>query len=311
MNIKPEVSVIIPTYNRGYLVGRSIESVLNQTYHNFELIIVDDASTDNTKEVIKKYQKVDSRIIYLNHDKNKGGSAARNTGIKAAKGKYFAFQDSDDEWLPEKLEKQMKYFEKSPSVIGVVYTGFWRIKNDEKRYIPSDKIMNKDSRIHNELLRSNFIGTPTILINKDCLKDVGYFDETLPRLQDWELVLRLSKKYIFKFIDEPLVVSYYTDDSISANNNLYYEALEMILNKHSDFFLKRKNAFALHYFNLGYYYCLNNDFNKGKKYLFKSFFIYPKKIKYLAYSIISLFGQNNFRKFLGSFRKIKSIILNR
>jgi len=106
----PTVSVIIPTYNRAHLVGRSIQSVINQTYQDFEIIVVDDGSTDNTEDIIKEFQKKDKRIKHIKHNKNKGGSAARNTGIRAARGEYIAFLDSDDEWMPTKLEKQTSYF---------------------------------------------------------------------------------------------------------------------------------------------------------------------------------------------------------
>jgi len=98
------VSVIIPTYNRAHLVGRAIRSVLNQTYQDFEIIVVDDCSTDNTEEIVKGFN--DHRIRYMRHDRNRGGSAARNTGIKASQGKYIAFLDSDDEWLLKKAESR-------------------------------------------------------------------------------------------------------------------------------------------------------------------------------------------------------------
>ncbi len=100
----PTVSVVIPTYNRAHLVGRAIQSVLNQTYHDFEIIIVDDGSIDNTEDVVKSLN--DPSIRYTRHDQNRGGSAARNTGIKMARGEYVAFQDSDDEYLPEKVESR-------------------------------------------------------------------------------------------------------------------------------------------------------------------------------------------------------------
>ena len=135
---KPTVSVIIPTYNRAHLIDRSIQSVLNQTYQDFELIVVDDRSTDNTEDIIRQFREKDKRIKYIKHDKNKGGSAARNTRIKNSVGKYIVFQDSDDEWFPEKLEKQMKIFETASLEVGVVYTGFWRIKDNKKTYIPTD-----------------------------------------------------------------------------------------------------------------------------------------------------------------------------
>ena len=101
----PVVSVIIPTYNRAHLIGRAIRSVLDQTYQDWELIVVDDASTDDIPGIVKGF--TDGRVKYIRHDENKGAAAARNTGIQAARGAYIAFLDSDDEWLPEKLERQV------------------------------------------------------------------------------------------------------------------------------------------------------------------------------------------------------------
>ena len=131
MNKNPTVSVIIPTYNRAHLVDRAIQSVLNQTYKDFELIIVDDGSTDNTEDIIKEFQKKDERIKYIRHEENRGGSAARNTGIKAAKGEYIAFLDSDDEWLPIKLGRQISEFT-NKSKIALVYTGRIIIEEGER-----------------------------------------------------------------------------------------------------------------------------------------------------------------------------------
>jgi len=98
----PRISVIIPSYNRANTIGRAIQSALSQSYQDFEIIVIDDGSTDHTEEVIRSFQ--DSRIRYIRHNRNRGGSAARNTGIHAARGEYIAFLDSDDEWLPQKLE---------------------------------------------------------------------------------------------------------------------------------------------------------------------------------------------------------------
>ena len=140
-NNSPKVSIILPTYNRAHIIEKAIQSVLNQTYQDFEIIIIDDGSKDDTKKIIRGFQEKDNRIKYIRFEENKGAAAARNAGIKMSKGEYITFQDSDDEWLPEKLEKQMKIIETSSENI-VVYCGFWRIDGDEKTYIPDINISN-------------------------------------------------------------------------------------------------------------------------------------------------------------------------
>lgn len=301
----PTVSVIIPTYNRAHLLGRAIQSVLDQTYQDFELIIVDDGSKDNTEEIIKKFQERDNRIKYIRHEKNKGGSAARNTGIKAARGEYIAFQDSDDEWLQEKLEKQMVVFKSVPTEVGIVYTGFLRIENDKENYIPSSWVIKKEGNIHNELLRGNFVTTQSIVARKECFEKAGMFDESLPRLQDWELVIRLSKYYDFKCIDEPLLTSPFTPDSISANNDAFIKAFELILTKHFKDFNDYKKILAKHYFSVGINLCLNNNFEKGRNYLIKAVNIYPYNMKHLLITLVSFLGQNFFCRTVKIYRKLK------
>jgi glycosyltransferase involved in cell wall biosynthesis len=225
----PIVSILIPTYNRARLLSRAINSVLNQTYQEFELIVVDDGSIDNTNEVIKSFN--DLRIRYIRLEQNRGSAAARNIGINAAQGEYIAFQDSDDEWQPEKLEKQMRIFENASAQVGVVYTGFYLINGDRKKYIPGPNIKTKGD-IYNELLKGNFVGTPAAVVRKRCFEKVGVFDEHLPGLEDWELFIRISEHYMFAYIDEPLLNAFSSPDSISANKDAYIEALKLILEKH-------------------------------------------------------------------------------
>lgn len=269
----PKVSVIIPTYNRAHLIGRAIKSVLEQTYQDFEIIVVDDGSTDNTDEVVRDFG--DERIRYIRHEKNKGGATARNTGIKAAKGEFIAFQDSDDEWLPEKLDKQMQVFENVPAKVGVVYTGFWRIKGGKKTYRPSAKIIRKEGDIHNELLKGNFATTQTTVVRKECFEKAEMFDERLLRLQDWELFIRISKFYEFKCVDEPLVVSYFTPDSISANYDALIKAHKLILEKHFEDIKKDKKTLANHHLGIGTSLCMNKEIGEGESYFAKAFKIYP------------------------------------
>ncbi len=284
------VSVILPTYNRAHLIARAIRSVLDQTYHDFELIVVDDASMDNTKEVIMGFN--DPRIRYIRHELNRGGSAARNTGINAAHGEYIAFQDSDDEWLPEKLEKQMRIFEKASTQVGVVYTGFYLIKDDSRMYMPGQNIKIKKGNLHEELLNGNFVAADAVVIRKECFEKVGVFDESLPRLQDWELFIRISKYYIFDCIDEPLLNAFYSQDSISANQDAFFKASKLIIEKHIRTFKRNKYSLASWQYSIGFHLCQAGSKREGRMYLLRALRSNPFNIKYLVVALSWLFGEN-------------------
>jgi len=267
-NNSPKVSIILPTYNRAHIIEKAIQSVLNQTYQDFEIIIIDDGSKDDTKKIIRGFQEKDNRIKYIRFEENKGAAAARNAGIKMSKGEYITFQDSDDEWVIDKLEKQMKVIETSSENI-VVYCGFWRIDGDEKTYIPDIKISNREGNIHKELLKGNFVDTPSILLPKKNLEKIGMFDENLLRLQDWDLSIRLSKYYNFKLIDEPLYISYLLSDSISANDETFIPSIRIILFKYLDKinkdFKKNRKTWSIKLNSIAKYYLDNNDIKKARQ----------------------------------------------
>jgi glycosyltransferase involved in cell wall biosynthesis len=301
----PKVSVIIPTYNRARLLERAIRSVLNQTYQDFEIIVVDDVSTDSTKEVVESFN--DERIRYIQHEKNRGEAAARNTGIKSASGKYIASHDSDDEWLPEKLGRQVRILENSPREVGVIYTGFWRIKGNGKIYIPPSEVTKREGDIHKELLKGNFVGTPTTLIKRECFKTVGMFDERLFHLVDWEMWIRISKCYEFKYVDEPLVNVFYTLDSVSTKQDAFIEALELILEKHYKEFAKSKRLLAKHQYWTGSLLCKSGKVVQGRGYVLKAVKSYPLNIKYLVAAFVSLFGQGAYAKVVKLKRSIRPV----
>jgi glycosyltransferase involved in cell wall biosynthesis len=288
------VTVVIPTYNRANLIARSIKSVLSQTYQDFELVVVDDSSTDNTKEVVTSFN--DERVRYIRHEQNRGEAAARNTGIKVARGEYIACQDSDDEWLPEKLAKQVQAFENCPPDIGVVYTGFWKIENNEKTYIPFSWVNQKEGDIHRELLKGNFIGSPATLIKKECFKKVGMFDEKLFHLVDWELWLRISKYYHFEYIDKPLVIAHYHSDNVSSNHQAFIEALVSILQKYPDEFAGDKKLLAKHYIDIGNSLIVNKETKNGRNYLAKAVKSYPFNVKLLLVIFFTFFGLSVYKK---------------
>src|SRR5262245_11345247 len=190
----PKISVIIPTHDRAHFLPGAIFSVLNQTFQDFEIIVVDDASNDNTSEVVAAFN--DERIRFLQHETNKGGSAARNTGILNSQCDYIAFLDDDDEWLPDKLAKQMDVLLRSPPEVGCVYTGYVMVDGTTGRVI-DQRTPAKKGNLANDLLRSNYVGgTSSALLKRDCLKKVGLFDENLPRSQDYDLWIRIANEFL-------------------------------------------------------------------------------------------------------------------
>lgn len=213
MNEVP-VSIIIPTYNRALLLKRSVSSILDQTYQNYEIIIVDDGSTDDTEQVV--HEIGDARVRYIKMPENKGAAAARNMGVHQSRYDLIAFQDSDDEWVYNKLEKQMAAINNAQKDVGLVFCSYEC--NNGMIVPPKEKKATLDNNIFEQLLYSNFIGTPTILMHKDCFCDVGGFNESLKCLEDWELVIRVAKEYKVLFLDEVLLkVNISSDDGVNAN----------------------------------------------------------------------------------------------
>lgn len=219
-----EVSVILPTYNRAFLLDRAIRSILGQYYQHFELLIVDDGSTDDTDEVVKQFKNPRIRYIRCEHG---GAAKARNRGIKEAKCPYIAFQDSDDVWKPDKLLKQVKAMKQMPEDTGIVYCEYYYNGLNGIEGICPDReipLAQKQGNIFPELLTGNMIGTPTILIKKECFDQVGMFNEKLSCLEDYEFVLRVAKKYQIRLVPECLVEVYATEGSVSFNIEGYMTA---------------------------------------------------------------------------------------
>ncbi len=213
---KPLVTVIIPTYNRAQMVKRAIDSVLEQSYTHWELLVIDDASTDETAEVVQSM--TDGRIHYLRHDTNRGGSAARNTGLAQAQGAYIAFLDSDDAWLPTKLEKQVACFERLPAAVGLVYTGALVVRDDGVQ--DEQRPIHRGNLFRQLLLENVVVGSGSaVMIKRAVLEQVPTFDETLPARQDLDFWVRVARHYLMDFVDEVLLVIYAskTSDRITTN----------------------------------------------------------------------------------------------
>jgi len=227
-----KVTVIIPTYNRADKIEKSIKSVLDQTYEDFTLIIVDDCSMDNTEEVIRNIG--DERIVYHRLPENKGAGGARNEGVSLAETQYIAFHDSDDFWLPNKLDKQIEYMDDNPD-IGLVY-GTMRINTRDDSYaFPNESISGDlEGDIFPWLLRRNSIGAPVMFIRKNCFEDVGGFDTSLRCLEDWEFAIRFSRKFMIGYIDDILIDTYPSDVGVSRNIGAYFETRCKMVSQYKD-----------------------------------------------------------------------------
>lgn len=230
------VSVIIPTYNREKLIIRSINSVLNQTYSDLEVLVIDDCSTDNTQQVIKTI--VDSRLRYIRLSENKGACAARNIGISLAKGDVVAFQDSDDEWDDNKLKEQIDVLLRNDADMCICKMQTLNANGDFIKETPDIPL---EEMTFERLLYGNFISTQMLVVKKCCLND-NKFDESFPRLQDWDLALRLKKKYKMAYVDKVLVTQYIQNDSITSSNLKYVLSLKKIYEKYKKDFDVHKKA---------------------------------------------------------------------
>lgn len=214
MKNQPLVSIIIPTYNKEEYIKKALESVLNQTYKEIEVIVIDDGSIDNTQEIVKSFNN--TRIIYI-WQENKGAAAARNTGIKKAQGKYIAFLDSDDLWLKEKLEKQVRFLEENPEM-GLLGTGCYQI--NYKREIMGKKIFpTKNKVLQGILIKYNPFIQSSVMVRKEVFDKIDSYDESFSQSEDYELWLRIAKYYKIANLPELLVMKRYYPESLSPSKD--------------------------------------------------------------------------------------------
>ena len=206
------ISVIIPTYNRENSILRSVKSVLNQTYNDIEVIVVDDGSTDNTANLIKSI--TDKRLRYFKYKKNKGQSFARNFGGKKSRGDIICFHDSDDEWLYNKLELQMNCFNK----VDCDFI-FGQFEKEGNIYPNAEFITNNSQNLFENILKNPLISPTTLLCKKKILDDVGWFNKNTYCFEDYELSLKLSKKYKGMFFKGVLVKVYDVGDHVESDSN--------------------------------------------------------------------------------------------
>lgn len=199
-NQDPKISVVIPTYNRAYCLGETIDSVLAQTYRDYELIVVDDGSTDDTESLVKAMPG----IKYLRIAENSGVSMARNLGIGNARGNYICFLDSDDLWIKKKLEQQASVMEAEPALTACYTDEIW-VRNGV-RVNSGNRHKKYSGRIFSHCLPLCIISSSSVMLRAEIFAEIGLFDETLPACEDYDFWLRLTARFPVRFLPQKLIV---------------------------------------------------------------------------------------------------------
>jgi glycosyltransferase involved in cell wall biosynthesis len=291
----PKVSVVVPTHNRAAFLREAISSVLDQTFQDFEIIVVDDASEDETSEVVRGF--ADNRIKYIRHDVGRRVAATRNTGISHSLGRYIAFLDDDDSWLKDKLQRQLDLIESSSANTGVVYTSFTRVETCTVEAPIYSNPTKKRGHLLNELSSGNWVGTAsTVLLKRECLDKVGLFDEQIDFGEEYDLWIRISREFDFEYIEEPLVVYRVHEKKLSTDYNVMIRGKEAQLQKHAQLFAANRKNYGAIYLDLGVLYCYTNNVKKGREAFLRAIVIYPCELRCYFNYCISLFGARNFKR---------------
>lgn len=270
------VSIVIPTFNASAFLKGAIESALHQNYMPLEVIVIDDGSTDNTSDVVRDYG---TQVIFYRQN-NLGPSGTRNTGIKLSKGEFIAFLDADDTWEMDKLQKQMHLMKNDPD-IGLVHTNVWSFYLDRNEKECKDvKREEFVGQCYARLFSENRILTSSVLVRRKCFNDVGLFDETLRVCEDWDMWIRLSRKYRFAYVPKPLVnyrihKNNLTADSINMRKGDYSVLCKMLsddpsLEKMIGNAIIKKRISEL-CFGIGYHYYSLGEMGESRKYFYRSF----------------------------------------
>lgn len=293
MSKYPQISIIIPTYNHGQFIGKAITSVLHQTYQEFEIIIVDDGSYDDTKNVVNTFGNL---VTYIRQN-NQGSASARNTGICASRGEFISFLDADDYYAKDNIEKKISFFEKNQD-IDWLYSD-WQYIDEASNYLDkgSSKFRFSEKKltgiIFEELLyKRNFISPCTVMMRKFVLEDVGYFDPKILSQEEYDLWLRISLKYPVHYIDEVLTYVTIHSNSLSTNFSKWAQGNAIIVDKldeiiPNNFWIKknfiRKIRADKHTF-LARDFMQKKQFRVALNHLCKSIAIFPfqKKIYWLV-----------------------------
>ncbi len=307
------ISVLMPTYNRAHMIGKAIKSILEQTYSNLQIVIVDDGSTDNTKGVVEQFN--DSRIDFykIGHG---GISKALNYGLSKAESNVIIRLDSDDYCDSERIHIQYSFYSKNYGQYGVIGSNFYvTLTGENKTNVLKVIYPRNHKQIFNQLPRNCCLAHPTLLFRKDTILEVGGYSENKQIVQDWELYLRLLNKTKFYNIQKFLVTHRKHGGNISSSDELFkkenfevpFRFFEKIIQSEKD---NKKLAKA--FFDMGYVYYYQNELYKSLEFFEEAVRLDPFKLQYLRYLIPNKFfphlieysRKHNYHRYLNYFRRL-------
>jgi glycosyltransferase involved in cell wall biosynthesis len=298
----PLVSVILPTYRRAHVIARALKSVLAQSYRELEVIILDDVPKDDTEAVVKAFN--DPRVRYVAYPDRRGVAAARNQGFDLARGKYLAFQDSDDEWLAEKLAWQVARMEALPEEVGLTQAAVLRFQGlgTEAEYYLSDLPAGQEATA---ILPCNWTSfTQGWLLRKSVIDAVGGFDDRLPLWEDWELMIRICQKYRLDLDRRPVALVYDTPGGLTAQDRARPAAFRLIMERHRELMQHHPDILAGNLYELARMEIVTaGKAASGRAMLKESVRMNPRSLK--AWTLlISAYGGANPPRFIAWARKI-------
>ena len=287
----PLVSAIIPTYNRPELLQRAIRSVLDQTYDNIELIVVDDCSPTRLDNIVQSGSPdTTTDIIFKRHDTNRGVAAARNTGMEVATGEFIAFLDDDDQWIDSKIATQVQAFNHADPQVGVVYT-----ESDINRFedsLPSVRRLSS-TNLTKQLLCKNVVGTPSkVMVRSECVESAGGFDERFPNWEDQAWYITLSKQWAFERVPVQAIKYSQTspnrasEDFETLRDEVYHRFIakfEPLAKQYGNLFRRKMLAWAAYRVGkVGFY---TNNYAEGQRFLWRAIRTYPLQGRFYVFPI--------------------------
>ncbi len=291
MNGTPEqngvrVSVLVPSYNSASTLAAAVYSVFDQTFADYEILVIDDGSTDNTRDVVERLEKEKPGKIRYIYQENRGLAAARNTGIRESRGEFLALLDADDHWLPERLERGVAAMEQNERT-GLVHANInWMdAKGRIQETAPRDLRSLSGNMFENIYLRKAHVACPTVLLRKSCCDSVGMFDENLARLgcEDRELWLRVAKTFDVVYLNDVLANYRVSAGSMSRDRSKMMEARMYVIDKHAPPGWKgqvlRRRAVAKIYYDLGEEDLAAGDVNGARKNYCRSAKLFPFSLR--------------------------------